>query len=121
MVHCHTVRLPLGALLIPRAMCGTGDTDPSINSFVAQNWTAALGFEPTQSWRAWTLDGCRRMGGYVTRYEKDRLDFLTIRGSGHMVPQFKPEPAYEFMRAWLAGEDYKRYVGSCKTPPPRPK
>ena len=25
MVHCHTVHLPLGALLIPCTMCGTGD------------------------------------------------------------------------------------------------
>eukprot|EP00964_Phaeocystis_antarctica_P153638 scaffold121999_cov67-Phaeocystis_antarctica.AAC.3 len=42
-----------------------GDTDP----FVAQDWTSHLGFAPTQSWRAWTIDGCRRMGGYVTRYD----------------------------------------------------
>ena len=26
MVHCHTVHLPLGALLSPCAMCGTGAT-----------------------------------------------------------------------------------------------
>ena len=25
MVHCHTVHLPLGALLTPCTMCGTGD------------------------------------------------------------------------------------------------
>ncbi len=34
-------------------------------------------------------DGKQRMGGYVTRYENN-FDFLTIRGSGHMVPEFKP-------------------------------
>ena len=27
MVHSHTVRLPPGALLIPRTMCGTGESD----------------------------------------------------------------------------------------------
>ena len=43
----------------------------------------------TQAWRAWTMDGCRRVGGYVTRYGKARLDYVTIRGSGHMVPQVR--------------------------------
>ena len=57
------------------------------------------------------------MGGYVTRYEQERFDFLTIRGSGHMVPQFKPPQALEFLRAWLKDEDWKRYNGSCTTPP----
>ena len=45
-----------------------------------------LGFEATQSWRPWTMDNCLRVGGYVTRCEKDRFDFQAIRGSGHMVP-----------------------------------
>jgi serine carboxypeptidase-like clade I len=60
------------------------DTDPAINSFAAQNWTSHLGLKEVESWRPWTVDGCRRMGGYVTRYEGD-FDFLTIRGAGHMV------------------------------------
>ena len=101
-----------------RVLVYNGDTDPSINSFVAQNWTSHLGFKPTQPWRPWTLDGCLRMGGYVTRYEEDRFDYLTVRGSGHMVPQFKPASAYEFLRAWLADEDYKPYVKTCTKPPP---
>lgn len=57
------------------------------------------------------------MGGYVTRYGDQRLDYLTIRGSGHMVPQMKPAAAYEFMRTWVAGEEYKPYVKDCKKPP----
>ena len=57
------------------------------------------------------------MGGYVTRYEKERFDFLTIRGSGHMVPQFKPAAALELLRAFLADEDYKTYNASCAAPP----
>jgi len=39
-----------------RMMVYNGDTDPGINSFVAQNWTEHLGFEVKQSWRGWTLD-----------------------------------------------------------------
>ena len=52
----------------------------------------------------------------MTRYEGERFDYLTIRGSGHMVPQFKPAQAFEFLQRWLKGEDYKQYVSSCKKP-----
>ena len=63
------------------------------------------------------MDNCLRVGGYVTRYEKDRFDFLTIRGSGHMVPQFKPAQALEFLSTWLHDKDYKPYVPKCTAPP----
>ena len=92
-----------------RTLVYNGDTDPAINSFAAQNWTVALGFDEKQSWRPWTLDGKQYMGGYVTRYEGS-FDFLTIRGSGHMVPEYKPKPALEFLSKWLANEDWLPYV-----------
>lgn len=57
-------------------------------SFVAQNWTAALGLAETESWAPWTLDGCQRMGGYVTRYAGN-FDFLTVRGSGKCSGRFR--------------------------------
>jgi serine carboxypeptidase-like clade 1 len=67
-----------------RVLVYNGDTDPCIDSFRSQNWTRSLGIPEAQSWRPWTLDGCQRMGGYVIRYENN-FDFLSIRGSGHMV------------------------------------
>jgi hypothetical protein len=93
-------------------MVYNGDTDPGINSFVAQNWTVALGLAEAEAWRPWTLDGCQKMGGYVTSYEGD-FSFLTIRGSGHMVPQFKPQAALEFMGRWVANEPMQPYTASC--------
>ena len=98
-----------------RVLVYNGDADPAINSFQAQNWTAALAIPEAEPWRPWTVDGCRRMGGYVTRYDGD-FDFLTIRGAPHMVPQAKAEAAYEFMRAWLSGEPYKAYDPRCAAP-----
>ncbi|KAH8063419.1 serine carboxypeptidase [Aureococcus anophagefferens] len=43
-----------------RSLVYNGDADPGINSFVAQDWTARLGYATTQTWRPWTLDGCAR-------------------------------------------------------------
>ena len=98
-----------------RVLVYNGDADPSINSFVAENWTVALGYDEVEPWRAWTLDGCRKVGGYVTRYRQN-FDYLTIRGSGHMVPQFKPAAAAAFLQNWLTGDDYPVYVANCSAP-----
>merc|ERR1719238_1825173 len=92
-----------------RVLIYNGDTDPCLDSFSAQNWTTSLGFSETAEWRPWTIDGKQYMGGYVTRYEND-FDFLTIRGSGHMVPEFKPKVALHFLKRWLANEEYDKFV-----------
>lgn len=67
-----------------RVLIYNGDADPAITSFATQNWTSHLGLAETEVWRPWTVDNCRRVGGYVTRYQGN-FDFLTIRGAGHMV------------------------------------
>jgi carboxypeptidase C (cathepsin A) len=92
-----------------RVLIYNGDTDPGLNSFVGENWTSSLGLREKEAWRPWTRDGKIKMGGYVTRYEGD-FDFLTIRGSGHMVPEYKPEAAFVFLQHFLQNKDYPRYV-----------
>ena len=118
-----------------RVLVYNGDTDPGINAFVAQNWTRSLGIEEVEGWRPFTLDSKQYMGGYVTKYKND-FDFLTIRGSGHMVrnlyifffnlksgninillytkniqvPQYKAKAALEFLTRWLNNEEFQRYV-----------
>jgi len=99
-----------------RVLVYNGDTDPGINSFAAQNWTASMGLEEVEEQRPWTLDECKRMGGYVTTYEGN-FEFLTIRGAGHMVPTYKPEASYEFFGRFINGEKYKRYDPQCVAPP----
>ena len=98
-----------------RAAVYNGDTDPGINVNYAQNFTAALGLPVAQEWRPWTLDGAQLMGGAVTRYEGagGGVDFITIRGAGHMVPEYQPAAALELISRFLADEPLKPYV-----PPP---
>eukprot|EP00930_Biecheleria_cincta_P095710 TRINITY_DN8764_c0_g1_i2.p1 TRINITY_DN8764_c0_g1~~TRINITY_DN8764_c0_g1_i2.p1 ORF type:complete len:539 (-),score=80.92 TRINITY_DN8764_c0_g1_i2:95-1624(-) len=96
-----------------RILIFNGDSDPALNSLYAQNWTSAVGIPELESWRPWTRDGSKRMGGYVTRYNNN-FDFLTIRGSGHMVPEYKPEAAFVMLKAFLSNADYPRYK------PPQP-
>jgi hypothetical protein len=76
-----------------RVLIYSGDADPGVMYLGSEAWTSGLGFAELEAWRPWTTDGAQRMGGYVTRYKVKAndhggaFDFLTIRGSGHMVPQ----------------------------------
>lgn len=90
-----------------RVLIYNGDADPGLNSFYAQNWTSHIGVPEVESWRPWTRDGKKRMGGFVTRYAGN-FDFLTIRGSGHMVPEYKPEAAFVMLQSFLHNEEYPR-------------
>jgi len=98
-----------------RTMVYNGDTDPSINSFNAQNWTSYIGLNEEQSWRPWTLDSCQRMGGYITTYEGD-FSFVTIRGAGHMVPEYKAPQALTMIRNFIQNTKFAPYVASCSAP-----
>jgi len=100
-----------------RILIYDGDADPGLNSFYAQNWTSSAGIPESESWRPWTRDGKIKMGGYVTRYE-NHFDFLTIRGAGHMVPEYKPEAAFVMLRSFLNAEDYPRYHPAPKPTTP---
>jgi cathepsin A (carboxypeptidase C) len=45
-----------------------------------------------------------QLGGEVTDYEKG-LKFVTFHGSGHMVPQFRPQAALHFLKKLVEGRD----------------
>eukprot|EP00971_Amphidinium_carterae_P245481 4874645-Amphidinium_carterae.1 len=50
------------------------------------------------------------MGGFVTRYKSaGAFDFITIRGSGHMVPEYKPEAAFVMLQSFVTGADFPKY------------
>jgi hypothetical protein len=56
-------------------------------------WTSnMLGLPEKQAWHQWTYKadkhGGEQVGGMVTEYAGP-LYFVTIKGAGHMVPQFK--------------------------------
>jgi len=103
-VHKH---FALGTDL--RVLIYNGDTDPGLNSFLGEWWTSSLGLIEKESWRPWTLDGKSKVVGYVTRYE-GAFDYLTIRGSGHMVPQMKPAAAFEMLKQWIDKKGWKKYT-----------
>lgn len=93
-----------------RMLVYSGDTDVSVNTLATQNWTRSLGLRELEPWRPWAFDK-GFVAGYVTRYE-GRLDVVTIRGSGHFVPEFKPQCAYVLLSRFLQGKALGRIATS---------
>jgi hypothetical protein len=84
-----------------------GETDPSISSIKTQNWTVALGFPLKEAWRPWTYPAEVNSGivaGMVRQFEG--LTHATVRGSGHMVPTYRPYSAYLMIKNWIGGNNW---------------
>lgn len=76
-----------------RGMIYNGDVDMACN-FLGDEWFVdSLGYPLTAEWRKWHYNG--QIGGWVKHF--DNLIYLTVRGSGHMVPGDKPGPALDML------------------------
>ncbi|RXG62356.1 Lysosomal protective protein [Armadillidium vulgare] len=85
-----------------RGLIFNGDTDMACN-FLGNTWDLlTIGLNETESRRDWRVEG--QIAGYVEKYEY--IDFVTVKGSGHMVPQFKPEEALVMITSFLNNEPY---------------
>eukprot|EP01136_Pigoraptor_vietnamica_P004881 Opistho-1_new@35718 len=86
-----------------RVLIYSGDTDGVLPTVGTEGWLARLPITVTKAWQPWTgSDG--QVAGYVTYY--DKLTFLTIKGAGHMVPEFRPIHALDFLTKFLNGTPY---------------
>jgi hypothetical protein len=96
-----------------RVLIYNGDADPGINSMITQdaflNYFDSLGVRELRPWRPWTIDGLQMMGGYVVELPGD-FSYLTIRGGGHMVPEYKPASALAFISAFVHNTEYPEYT-----------
>jgi serine carboxypeptidase-like clade 1 len=81
------------ATLIPniRVLIFNGDVDCCVPYKGNEWWTSSLGLPVVKAWRPWSVD--QQVAGYVTTYANG-FNFLTVKGAGHMVPQFKPAIAF---------------------------
>ena len=94
-----------------RVVIYNGDVDACVPYNSNEDWTATLaaqqGWEEAEAWRPWILDSVP--AGYVTSYKTNGaadFTFVTIKESGHMVPQYQPARALAFFQRWLKGGPY---------------
>ncbi|KAJ9169841.1 hypothetical protein P3X46_017990 [Hevea brasiliensis] len=84
-----------------RALIFSGDHDMCVPYTGSEAWTRSMGYKIVDEWRPWTSNG--QVAGYTQGYENN-LTFLTIKGAGHTVPEYKPREALDFYSRFLAGK-----------------
>ncbi|KMZ74406.1 putative Serine carboxypeptidase [Zostera marina] len=84
-----------------RALIYSGDHDMRIPYTGTEAWTRSMGYKIIDEWRPWKTNG--QVSGYTQGYDHN-LTFLTTKGAGHSVPEFKPKEALTFYSRWLAGD-----------------
>ncbi|KAL7228130.1 hypothetical protein ACSBR2_006949 [Camellia fascicularis] len=84
-----------------RALIFSGDHDMCVPYTGSQAWTRSLGYKIIDEWRPWMTND--QVAGYTQGYDNG-LTFLTIKGAGHTVPEYKPREALHFYSNWLEGK-----------------
>eukprot|EP01083_Nonionella_stella_P059754 156426_1 len=89
-----------------------GDVDAGVPYTGGEEWTTNLGYPTVEAWRPWTLDGKESMAGYVQIFdaEGNNFTYVTVRGAGHMVPQYKPEQALKMYSVFMQQQEWPKYV-----------
>jgi len=75
----------------------SGDFDLVVPFEYTQRWIRCLGLPIKNDWRPWMIG--KQVGGYTIDY--DRMSFLTVKGSGHMVSYYTPDKGFEFFKQWM--------------------
>jgi serine carboxypeptidase-like clade 1 len=82
-----------------RILIYSGDVDGAVPFVGTQKWVDSLKRHVVSKWQPWSVG--RQVAGYVTIY--DKITFLTVKGAGHMVPQWKPAQAFRMFQNMMEG------------------
>jgi carboxypeptidase C (cathepsin A) len=77
-----------------------GDTDAAVPFNGSIKWIPNLGLKITEDYRPWIVN--EQTAGFVQEYEG--FTFITIKGTGHMAPQWKRQESFVMFNAFLKGE-----------------
>ncbi|KAI4380564.1 hypothetical protein MLD38_006741 [Melastoma candidum] len=85
-----------------KALIYSGDHDLSVTHIGTQNWIASLNLTLYDTWRPWFVDG--QIAGYTQEFINGSftLDYATVKGAGHVAPEYKAKECYEMINRWLA-------------------
>jgi len=96
----YTTVIPIHQQLLAngyRILIYSGDADMCVPNTGSEAWTSSLNLPLLEEWRPWFVNN--QVAGYVRSYEG--LTYATIKGAGHMVPQYRPPQALYFFTQFL--------------------
>ncbi|XP_036399622.1 cathepsin A-like isoform X1 [Megalops cyprinoides] len=85
-----------------RALVYNGDTDMACNFLGDQWFVEQLNMKTTASYQRWLFDS--QIAGFYQQF--GNITFLTVKGAGHMVPQWAPGPAFHMFQSFLSSTPY---------------
>ncbi|XP_070574647.1 lysosomal protective protein-like isoform X2 [Ptychodera flava] len=83
-----------------RGLVYNGDTDMACNFLGDQWFVESLQLKETQARKQWLCDN--QIAGFYHRFQN--LTYTTVKGAGHMVPQWKPRQALQMLNNFLDGK-----------------
>lgn len=85
-----------------RALVYNGDTDMACNFLGSQWFVEDLGIKPTTRYQTWLHN--KQVAGFYQTF--GNITFLTVKGAGHMVPQWAPDPAFHMFQSFITNSTY---------------
>ncbi|KAH3763679.1 serine carboxypeptidase [Pelomyxa schiedti] len=75
----------------------SGALDGCVPFIGTQRWISCLGRPIVNDWRGWDFDS----QGAGTVIDYDRITFMTVKASGHMVPTYAPKAGFAMFQCWM--------------------
>ncbi|KAM4630669.1 lysosomal protective protein [Polymixia lowei] len=85
-----------------RALVYNGDTDMACNYLGDQWFVEDLGMKTSTKYQSWMYND--QIAGFYEQY--GNITFLTVKGAGHMVPQWAPGPALHMFQSFITNGSY---------------
>jgi len=80
-----------------RVLLYYGDVDMACNFLMGERFANKLGYARTTAKTSFRVNG--QIGGFHTQY--GNVSFVTVRGSGHMVPTDTPAESWHVLDTWI--------------------
>lgn len=82
-----------------RSLIYSGDHDMMVPHIETQAWIRSLHYPIVDNWRQWIHQG--QVAGYTRTYA-NKMTFATVKGGGHLAPEYKPAECRTMFERWIS-------------------